>query len=67
MDKLKEIDEMAANVPVGSEGLIMLPHLCGTVMPENQPDAKGVFFGIEVHLQKAFEICHYFAWTFAQY
>ena len=50
---LKEIDEMAAKVPVGSEGLIMLPHLCGTVMPENQPDAKGVFFGIELKHTRA--------------
>ncbi|MBQ8427440.1 MAG: hypothetical protein IJX16_06775 [Clostridia bacterium] len=45
---LKEIDDGAEKVPAGSEGLICLPHLCGTVMPENNPNAKGVFFGIEL-------------------
>ena len=42
---LKELDELAKNVEKGSEGLICIPHLCGTVMPENVPSAKGVFFG----------------------
>lgn len=44
----KELNEIAEKVPAGSEGLIALPHLCGTVMPENQPNAKGVFFGVEL-------------------
>jgi len=44
----RQIDEMAEQVPAGSEGLITLPHLCGTVMPKNCPDAKGVFFGMEM-------------------
>jgi xylulokinase len=44
----RELDEGADKVPAGCEGLIMLPHLCGTVMPENQPNAKGVFFGVEL-------------------
>lgn len=43
-----EIDQLAESVPAGSEGLICLPHLCGTVMPENNPQAKGVFFGMEL-------------------
>ena len=43
-----KINELAENVPAGCEGLICLPHLCGTVMPENQPNAKGVFFGMEL-------------------
>lgn len=42
---LKELDELASQVEKGSEGLICIPHLCGTVMPENVPNAKGVFFG----------------------
>lgn len=45
---LKELDELADKVPEGAEGLIALPHLCGTVMPENNPNAKGVFFGVEL-------------------
>lgn len=45
---LKELDEMAEQVESGCEGLICLPHLCGTVMPQNNPQAKGVFFGVEL-------------------
>lgn len=45
---LKELDELASYVQEGSEGLIALPYLCGTVMPENNPNAKGVFFGVEL-------------------
>ena len=43
-----DLNVLAEKVPAGCEGLIMLPHLCGTVMPENQPNAKGVFFGLEL-------------------
>lgn len=45
---LKEIDALADEVAIGCEGLICVPHLCGTVMPENKPEAKGVFFGVEL-------------------
>lgn len=45
---LKELDELAENVQEGSEGLIALPYLCGTVMPTYKPNAKGVFFGVEL-------------------
>ena len=50
---LKDIDIEANNVPEGSEGLICLPHLCGTVMPENNSNAKGVFFGMELKHTRA--------------
>lgn len=43
-----KINELAESVPSGSEGLICIPHLCGMVMPENLPNAKGVFFGMEM-------------------
>lgn len=43
-----KINELVESVEKGSEGLIALPHLCGTVMPENNPNAKGVFFGMEL-------------------
>ena len=43
-----KINELVEAIPAGSEGLIALPHLCGTVMPENNSNAKGVFFGIEL-------------------
>ena len=48
-----EINEMASKIPEGCEGLIALPHLCGTVMPENEPNAKGVFFGVELKHTRA--------------
>ncbi len=50
---LKELDEMAEKVDDGSEGLIAIPHLCGTIMPENNSRAKGVFFGIELKHTRA--------------
>jgi xylulokinase len=50
---LKELDEMAEQVQAGCEGLKVLPHLCGTVMPEYKPNAKGVFFGVELKHTRA--------------
>lgn len=39
----------AGEVPSGCEGLIMLPHITGAYFPENNPDARGVFFGIGIN------------------
>jgi xylulokinase len=39
------LTEMAAGVPPGADGLIMLPHLSGAFSPEYEPAARGVFFG----------------------
>lgn len=36
---------MAADVPPGAEGLLMLPHLMGAFSPEYEPEARGAFFG----------------------
>ena len=44
-DDYGKLNELAESVPKGSEGLLCIPHLCGTVMPENDPKVKGVFFG----------------------
>jgi xylulokinase len=50
--KLKKVDvydilaKKASKIPPGSDNLIMLPHLMGAGMPENNPKAKGVLFGI---------------------
>ncbi len=44
----QEMNELAEKVDKGSEGLICIPHLCGTVMPENNPKVKGSFYGIEL-------------------
>jgi xylulokinase len=43
----------ASEVPAGSEGLIMLPHISGAFFPENNPRAKGVFFGININHTRA--------------
>ncbi len=39
------MDQEAMNVPAGSEGLLMLPHLSGAACPEYNPYARGVFSG----------------------
>ena len=38
--------EDAAKVPPGSAGLLVLPHLQGTQIPESCPGFKGIFFGV---------------------
>jgi len=38
----------ASEIPAGSDGLIMLPHITGAFFPENNPKAKGVFFWISI-------------------
>ncbi len=48
----------AANVPVGSEGLLFLPYLTGERTPHPDPTAKGAFLGLTVrhgipHLTRA--------------
>ena len=45
------IDKNAEDVGFGAEGLICLPHLCGTVMPENNSRVKGAFFGMTLKHQ----------------
>ena len=48
VNDFNKLNELAEVVPEGSEGLICIPHLCGTVMPENNPNVKGSFFGFEL-------------------
>lgn len=45
--------EAASHVSPGAEGLICLPFLSGERAPYWNPDARGVFFGIGLHHQKA--------------
>ena len=42
----KEIDQMAKEIPVGSEDVTFLPYLCGSTMPKYNPLARGSFTGI---------------------
>jgi len=48
----EEYSNMAANVTVGSEGLIFLPYLMGERTPHWNPDASSVFFGIKITHKK---------------
>ncbi len=48
-----EINELASKVEEGAEGLKCIPYLCGTVMPNNVPNAKGVFYGLELKHERA--------------
>lgn len=48
-----DINALAESVDAGSEGLICIPYLCGTVMPTNSPSAKGVFYGLELKHTRA--------------
>jgi xylulokinase len=41
------LDQLAAQVPAGSEGLIHLPYFQGQRSPEFNPYASGVFFGMK--------------------
>ncbi len=53
LDAYYLLDQEAAKIPAGSDGLIMLPHLQGAMAPEANPKAKGVFFGITMKHTKA--------------
>ena len=47
-----EINKLSLEAGFGAEGLICLPHLCGTVMPENNAKVKGAFFGMTLKHEK---------------
>lgn len=50
-----EMDELAASVPPGADGLIYLPYLMGERTPHLDPNARGVFLGISaMHEKKHF-------------
>ena len=52
-DPYAVMNKEAALVPPGSDDLVMLPHLQGAMAPENNPKAKGVFFGVTLKHTKA--------------
>jgi xylulokinase len=47
------MDEDAARIPPGCDGLLMLPHLAGAFTPESNPQARGVYFGISLQTTRA--------------
>ena len=45
--------EGVAEIPPGSEGLITLPYFAGERTPINDPDARGVLFGLTLQHTRA--------------
>ena len=43
----------AARVAPGCDGMVMLPHLAGSMAPDVNANARGVFYGITLHHTKA--------------
>jgi len=42
----KELDAEAEKVAPGCDGMTMLPHFCGSVMPDYVPEARASFMGV---------------------
>ena len=53
IDAYDLIAEAASKVAAGSDGLVVLPHLQGAMAPEDNPKAKGVFFGLTLMHSRA--------------
>ena len=47
-DVYDRVDQIAASVPAGSDGLLFLPWLNGTITPEENPAARGGFFNFSL-------------------
>lgn len=52
MDSYDIMSKEAAAVPPGADGLITLPHLQGSMAPDVNLDAKGVFYGLTLMHKK---------------
>jgi xylulokinase len=51
----QQYDQLAMQVPPGSDGLIFLPYLLGQRSPKFKPEANGMFFGIKrMHMRGHF-------------
>lgn len=48
-----EMMKLAADVPAGSEGLVILPYFSGERTPINDPKAKGMIFGLNLQHTRA--------------
>lgn len=53
MDAYDLIGKEAAEAPAGAEGLLMLPHLSGSLAPDVNARAKGVWFGFTMKHTRA--------------
>ena len=53
ISSLDQLNQEASKVPVGSDGLIFLPYMAGERSPIWDPDAKGVWYGLDYTKTKA--------------
>jgi sugar (pentulose or hexulose) kinase len=53
LDAYDLLSELAASAPAGCDGLVALPHLQGAMAPEDNPNARGVFYGFTLRHGKA--------------
>lgn len=53
IDSYYLMDKMAEKIPVGSDGLLTLPHLQGSNAPDVNSNAKGVFYGMTLKHTRA--------------
>lgn len=49
----EDMNQLAAQAPVGSDGMIFLPYLNGGRSPDNDPRAKGMFMGLTLKHTRA--------------
>jgi xylulokinase len=49
----EELNRLAAGVPAGSDGLVLLPFFAGAYTPENDMYARGVWYGLTLKHGKA--------------
>lgn len=47
-----QLDALAENIPIGSDGLIALPHLQGSGPPDFNPNMKAMFYGLTLAHKK---------------
>ncbi|MDD3337556.1 MAG: xylulokinase [Lachnospiraceae bacterium] len=48
----RELDAEAGSTPAGGEGLYFIPYLTGERTPFNDPDARGIYFGLGMKHQQ---------------
>jgi xylulokinase len=48
-DGYARYEALAGSAPPGSDGLVVLPHLAGSAVPDFDPAARGVVFGLAPH------------------
>lgn len=51
--EMGELEQLIAESPPGANGLFFLPYLNGERCPVNDPDAKGIFYGMTMHTERA--------------